>query len=143
VTVSPAQSLFDALPGAWKLHREIEDSRFGAGTFTGSASFATQADGTLLYEEHGEIQLGAWRGPAWRRWIYALEGGTVMIRYPGTNAELHAFRFNESSAQHEHVCGADRYDASFQCLPDGALTLSYTVTGPAKSYRLRTLLTPA
>lgn len=140
---SPAQTLFEALPGTWTLTREIEDACFGAGTFEGCATFVTQLDGTLLYEEHGEIQFGTWRGPAWRRWLYALEGDALIIRYPGTNAELHTFRFDHGSAEHEHLCGADRYDASFQCLPDGALRLSYAVTGPAKNYRLRTLLTPA
>jgi hypothetical protein len=140
VSASPAQSLFDALPGVWTLRREIEDERFGAGTFEGRATFATQPDGTLLYEEHGELRLGAWRGPAWRRWVYALEDDALVVRYPRTNAELHSFRFDDGSAQHKHICGADRYDASFRCLPDGALKLSYAVTGPAKNYRLRTLL---
>lgn len=146
MTASPAQSLFRALPGAWTLRREIEDSRFGAGTFKGRATFAAQPDGTLLYEEHGELQLGAWRGPAWRRWVYALEADVLIIRYPGTGAELHTFRFStepECSARHFHICGADRYDASLKREPDGALTLSYVVNGPAKDYRLSTRLTRA
>jgi len=144
VSASTAQLLFRALPGAWMLHREIDDARFGAGTFAGRATFTTHADGALRYDEHGELQLGAWRGPAWRRWIYALEGDALVIRYPGTNAALHTFRFSpelERGARHTHFCGADRYDASLKHEPDGALALSYVVNGPAKNYRLNTFLT--
>ena len=139
---SPAQTLFAALPGAWTLRREIDDARFGAGTFEGRAAFSSQPNGTLLYEEHGEHRLGAWRGPAWRQWAYALEGNTLVIRYPGTNAELHTFRFAEDgSAAHVHFCDPDRYSALLRRLPSGDVSLGYDVIGPAKDYRLRTLLT--
>lgn len=141
---SPAQTLFAALPGAWRLHREIDDARFGAGTFEGRATFSPRPDGTLLYEEHGELRLGAWRGPAWRQWAYALEDDALVIRYPGTNTELHTFRFaDDGSAAHVHFCDPDRYSAAFQRLSDGALTLSYVVSGPAKNYRLSARLTHA
>ena len=126
------------------LRREIEDARAGAGTFLGRATFAPQADRRLVYEERGETRLGAWRGPAWRRWIYALEGDALAVRYPGTLAELHLFRFgNGRHARHTHVCGADRYEAELAHGADGALTLLYAVIGPAKNYRLRTMLTRA
>ncbi|MBI3439468.1 MAG: hypothetical protein HY054_12610 [Proteobacteria bacterium] len=139
---SPAQSLFEALPGAWVLHREIEDARLGAGAFVGRASFAPQADGRLLYEEHGELQLGARRGPAWRRWIYALEGDALAVRYPDTLDELHLFRFGDGrSAQHRHFCGADCYQADLSRGADDSFSLLYAVSGPAKDYRLRTVLT--
>ena len=146
IVFASAQTLFDALPGVWTLHREIDDARLGAGRFEGCATFAAQADGVLLYEERGELRLGAWRGPAWRRWIYVLEGDALVIRYSDTNAELHTFRFSPEPgcfARHTHICGADRYDATLQRLPDGALTLSYVIIGPAKDYRLNTRLTHA
>lgn len=69
-----------------------------------------------------------------------------MIRYPDTNAELHTFRFVEgagggSSAGHMHVCGADRYAATFRLTPYGPILLTYVVTGPAKDYHLRATMT--
>jgi hypothetical protein len=86
----------------------------------------------------------AWRGSAWRQWIYATEGDALVIRYPATNAELHTFRFAEDgSAAHVHFCDRDRYSALLQRLPGGDVSISYDVTGPAKDYRLRTLLTRA
>ena len=141
----PARLVFDALPGAWTLTRDIEDARAGAGGFAGAAHFTAQADGALLYEEHGELTLGAWRGPAWRRWRYSLEGDALVIRYPDTNAELHSFRFAEDqngdlSSKHAHHCREDRYDAVFRRLPNGAIMLTYAVTGPAKDYRLSSAL---
>lgn len=145
---APSRSIFQALPGAWTLRRAIEDTRFGAGSFTGTADFSPQPDGALLYEELGELTLGAWRGPAWRRWIYALEGDALVVRYPGTLAELHSFVFAAEpngavSARHVHLCGEDRYDARFERGADGSLHLAYAVTGPAKDYRLTTILTHA
>lgn len=123
------------------LHREIEDARLGAGTLDGGASFTPQPDGRLLYEERGDLQFSVWRGPAWRRWIYALEGNAVAIRYPETLAELHIFPFAVGkAARHTHVCGADRYHAELARGADGSLSLAYSVKGPAKDYQLRTLL---
>jgi hypothetical protein len=142
LAASPTLSLFLALPGAWSLRRKIEDTRLGAGAFDGRATFAMQSDGTLLYEERGVIQLGAWRGPAGRSWIYALEDDALAIRYPGTLAELHCFRIEDGRpASHVHTCGPDRYEAELARIADGSLSLRYTVRGPAKDYRLRTLLT--
>ena len=143
---APARSIFKALPGAWMLCREINDMRLGTGSFAGTGAFSAEPDGTLLYEEQGKLTLGAWRGPAWRRWIYAHEGNALVVRYPGTLAELHSFVFaaepsGGAVAHHVHVCGADRYDARFERRADGALLLAYEVTGPAKAYRLNTLLT--
>ena len=152
-----ARSIFAALPGAWSLRRDIEDARFGAGSFTGTAVFAPQSGETLLYEEQGELKLGAWRGPAWRRWIYALEGEALAIRYPGrypdSRAALHCFVFGREPngeagahhihARHIHCCGEDRYDARLELRSDGSLFLGYRVTGPAKDYRLTTILTRA
>jgi hypothetical protein len=141
-----ARLVFNSLPGAWTLRRDIEDERAGSGSFVGSAQFTAQVDGSLLYEEHGELTLGAWRGPAWRRWIYDCEGDALVIRYPEAHAELHRLVFEKGpdgslSARHTHICGHDRYNAIFRRFPDGALSLAYQVTGPAKSYRLQTALT--
>jgi hypothetical protein len=142
--VSPS-FIFRGLPGAWMVRREIDDARMGPGSFAGTAAFALHAKDALLYEERGELALGDWRGPASRRWIYALEADKLAVRYPSTLAELHLFRFvatpgGGASAQHTHVCGADRYDARFEYRPDGAIALRYEVFGPAKSYRLSTFL---
>src|SRR5262245_23363089 len=122
------------------LHREIDDARFGAGVFVGAATFTPHSDGRLLYEERGDLKIGGWRGPAWRNWIYALEGDALAVRYPGTLAELHLFRFARGKpARHTHICGADRYEAELVGA-DGSVSLLYSVSGPGKDYRLRTLL---
>ncbi|MBS0386771.1 MAG: hypothetical protein JSS00_15625 [Proteobacteria bacterium] len=136
-----ARSIFDVLPGAWSLSRQIDDARFGAGDFSGTASFTAHGEDALLYREQGVLRLGAWRGPAWRQWLYSLEGDALLVRYPGTLAGLHVFKFADAAiARHTHQCGGDRYDAEFGVAPDGSLSLTYAVSGPAKDYRLRTLL---
>ena len=82
-----------------------------------------------------------------------MEGEALAIRYPGTRAELHCFGFGpepngETGARHIHArqvhcCGEDRYDARRELRSDGSLFLGYRVSGPAKKYRLNTLLTRA
>jgi hypothetical protein len=141
-----ARSIFQALPGAWSLRRGIEDACFGVGSFSGTAVFDTRADGALHYQERGELTLGAWRGAAWRHWIYTLEGEALVIRYASTLAELHSFAFaaepnGGASARHVHFCGADRYEAHFRWRRDGSFQLAHRVTGPAKDYCLDSLLT--
>ena len=143
---SLARTVFDSLPGPWTLRRDIEDERAGSGSFVGSAQFTAQVDGSLLYEEHGELTLGAWRGTAWRRWIYDCEGDALVIRYPETRAELHRLVFEKDqdgsfSAQHTHLCGLDTYAATFHLTPRGPVLLTYRVTGPAKACRLRAAMT--
>ena len=148
-----ARSIFRTLPGVWSLRRETEDARPGAGSLTGTVVFIAQPGGALRYEEQGYLTLGAWRGRAFRRWIYALEGDALSVRYPDTWAELHCFVFaaepsgetgaQHIHAQHIHICGEDRYDARLELRPDGSLLFAYQVTGPAKDYRLHTLLTRA
>ena len=139
---SIARDIFENLPGAWTLSRIIRDARLGCGHFNGEASFAARGS-ALLYEERGELELAAWRGPVWRRWLYACEGDALVIRYPNTDVELHAFRFvgDARSAEHTHLCGDDRYHATLAYAPSGAISLGYVVTGRAKDYRLRTVLT--
>ncbi len=140
-----AASVFQALPGVWTLLREIDDARFGAGSFVGTADFSPQPSGVIHYEERGELVLGAWRGAAWRRWIYALEGDALIVRNAVTLRALHSFTFaaepnGGACADHVHLCGEDRYAARFEKRANGSLLLAYAVSGPAKAYRLTSVL---
>ena len=140
---TPLDRLFGRLPGAWLIARSIDDDRLGAGRFDGRATFAPQAGGALLYEERGELRIGDWRGPAYRRWLYRRHADVLEVLYPDGGALLHRFDFAGAySAMHTHLCGEDRYEAIFT-LSDTSFTIGYTVDGPAKRYRLRSDYAPA
>src|SRR5574338_734438 len=133
-----ARELFERLPGVWAISRSIVDDRLGDGGFAGEGVFVRRQNGALNYEERGTLRLGGWEGPAWRRWIYALQGDGLSIRYADTGSELHHFVFEAAQAHHRHVCGNDTYAATFVVLSGGTFSLAYNVSGPAKSYRSET-----
>jgi len=138
------RQFFARLPGAWTVTRTIDDSRLGTGRFTGQAVFAPNGDGALLYAENGELTLGDWKGPAYRRWLYTRQDNALCIYYPDGSVLLHRFPFAADSAHamHTHFCAADRYEAEIQLLGGGRYALNYAVYGPSKEYMVRTVYEP-
>lgn len=134
--------LFDRLPGAWSVARTIADEQMGAGRFEGQALFKPQTETSLLYEETGELVIGAWRGPAYRQWLYVCSPTALDIFYPDAKTLLHHFELGAGdSAQHIHLCGEDRYAAQLSLTGEDAFALSYKVEGPSKRYALHTAYT--
>ncbi len=134
------QRLFASLPGAWSVARTIADERMGAGRFEGRALFKPQTETTLLYEETGELAIGAWRGPAYRQWLYVCSPTVLAIFYPDGESLLHRFEFatGQSRAEHTHLCGEDRYCAQLSLTGESEFALRYAVEGPSKRYTLHT-----
>ncbi|HVV33856.1 MAG TPA: DUF6314 family protein [Vitreimonas sp.] len=134
--------LFDRLPGAWSVARTIADERIGAGRFEGQALFRPQTETSLLYKETGELVIGAWRGPAYRQWLYVSSSAALSIFYPDGKTLLHRFELGAGeSAEHTHLCGEDRYAAQLSSTGESGFALSYRVDGPSKRYALHTAYT--
>lgn len=138
--VTRLDSLFCSLAGAWSVSRTITDHRMGSGHFDGHAVFTRQGDSALICDERGELVIGGWRGPAFRRWLYVREESRLSILYPDGETLLHSFDFDADTtcAEHTHLCGKDQYRAGLVLTADGGFTLSYSVDGPSKRYALRT-----
>ncbi|PKP83919.1 MAG: trigger factor [Alphaproteobacteria bacterium HGW-Alphaproteobacteria-2] len=123
--------------GAWRLERRIVDLRGGVeGRFEGRALFTPGADG-LVYEESGQLCLGAAQPvEATRRllWRTCPRGGIAVFFADGQ--AFHRIAADRLMPGDTHVCAPDIYhvDYDFRAWPVWSAT--WRVVGPRKDYRL-------
>lgn len=125
--------------GEWRVTRGIED-RLAArpGRFEGLARF--EEDGTgLRYREEGMLRLGD--GPAFsahRDYLWRPgPAGAVMVLFPD-GRPFHSFLPEGMTRGTDHPCGRDLYRVAYDLEAWPAWTVEWTVTGPAKDYRMTT-----
>ena len=129
--------------GTWRIERTLVDHRAGRqGRFTGTATALPATSGPdLMYSELGELSFGPHTGPARRVLGYhGLPDGTVAVRF----ADGRPFFLLDLRAGHcmaVHLCGADRYELSYQVRSAGLLEEHWRVRGPDKDYEARATLT--
>jgi hypothetical protein len=123
------------LPGRWTVERSLSDAALGAGTFTGTATFAP-VDGGLDWEEHGHLRLGAYAGPARRRLLVRDEPDGWIVRFDdGRPFHPLALRHGHGT-EVSHPCDDDRYTGDYVVLGPDAFDVRWTVRGPAKDQRI-------
>jgi hypothetical protein len=132
VPVSTTYVAAGALPGwlagAWSIERDINA---GDGSFTGTATFTAQPDGTVRWSEEGQVQLNGYAGPATR----------VLLVHPASPWEVrfddgrlfHEFDLATGSCSVEHLCGPDIYRGTFTVVGDDELLVAWEVTGPGRA----------
>lgn len=128
----------DHFPGLWRLNRTLIDRRAGVqAQFAGQAQI-TRDGGAFIYDESGawvDAPWGALAGKRRDRWDI---GDEVRV-YFDHGGFFHAFTpvIRGQVAVH-HLCGRDDYAGRYDfALPD-QWKLEWTVTGPAKNYRMIT-----
>jgi hypothetical protein len=117
------------LPGAWSVHRAIND---GADAFSGTATFAPDAGGALRWEEHGRLRLGGYDGEAHRTYLIVPDGQAWEVRFDD-GRPFHALDLSAGRAEAEHLCGPDTYRGVYELGGDDAFTVVWTVTGPGRA----------
>jgi hypothetical protein len=131
------------LRGSWRVEREILDAspRAQSGRFTGWATFTPdeQVPGLLRYVEHGTVELGSHRGPAVRRLDYHLEGPCARVLFDDGRF-FHDLDLRAGVWEVEHPCRADRYHGRFEVEGDHRWRHEWSVAGPHKDHRIRTVL---
>jgi hypothetical protein len=131
------------LRSTWRVEREIVDSspRAQSGHFTGWATFVSDAEepGLLRYVEHGTVELGAHRGPAFRRLAYHVEGPRALVHFDD-GRYFHDLDLREGVWSTEHPCGSDLYRARFNVVDGDRWYQEWSVTGPHKDHLIRTHL---
>jgi hypothetical protein len=131
------------LLGTWRLEREIVDwsARAQSGHVTGWATFTPDAEapGLLRYVERGTVQLGSHRGPAVRRLGYDVDGPRARVVFDDGRF-FHDLDLRAGVWEVGHPCRADHYRGRFEV--DGAhrWRQEWSVTGPHKHHRIRTVL---
>ena len=126
----------------WRVTRLIDDRLSGQeGRFDGTAVFLPEGEG-LRYREEGVLRLGA--GPplaAHRDTLWRWEGGEVAVLFPD-GRPFHRFRPEGEAPGTEHPCGRDLYRVIYGFAAWPRWEARWTVTGPAKDYRMRSSYEP-
>jgi hypothetical protein len=135
--------LADFLNGTWRVEREILDSsvKGQSGQFTGWATFtpAPEVPGLLRYVEDGTVRLGSHRGRAVRRLGYHLDGPCARVVFDD-GRYFHDLDLRDGVWEVEHPCRADRYRGRFEVDHAQRWRHEWSVTGPHKHHRIRTVL---
>lgn len=132
----PATEIADLrayLEGAWSVDRELRDGE-RRGRFQGVATFRAE-DGGIWWDEDGEIDFGAFRGPAHRRLRLVPRGTAWEVRFED-GRHFHLLDLSSGHCDAGHDCGADRYDGTFDVLAPDAFEVVWVVRGPAKDQRI-------
>lgn len=134
---------FGSLPGEWRIARRLSN---GA-RFRGTAVFRPTGSNRLLLQERGKMRLPT--GPvveAWRDWVWALTPEHWLeIRFaPSAGGGIYhrlrpALTGDVWRGGAVHPCGHDRYCGLYD-LAHRRIAVMQSVRGPAKDYRLTTIL---
>lgn len=128
----------DDFLGEWRMVRVIVDAHAGQdGHFGGVARYTTNDSG-LHYHEEGRLRLGD--GPAMvatRDYHWTRDGDGIAVLF-ADGRPFHRFAATTGTAGADHLCGADLYRVAYDFADWPNWSSDWTVTGPAKSYRMRT-----
>jgi len=137
------QQLVSFLPGLWKLKRHITHAFPTIESYDafGEAKFSVLEDNVLLYQEEiqmrhlktGEVNDGTQEyfykyEPSLEEWCKYFKDGRLFYKLD----------FFEKEASGAHMCQDDRYEARYLFDSNEKISLTYTVKGPKKDYRLET-----
>lgn len=107
------------------------------GRLTGEARF-DPAPGGLRYDERGTLVFGAHRGPAGRRYWFALDHlGGVEVRFDD-GRHFHYLDLSSGRADVVHDCSPDHYQGRYRIGGQDRWTLTWLVRGPRKRVVIRT-----
>lgn len=140
------EKVFRFLEGEWVVRRHFEGSCGGA--FSGKASFAPKADSVSSYQytEQGELTDSEGKTfDAKQSYRYRLEDRTLQVlkREASDWIVMHELEFDLkdgiATAQHVHLCGEDHYATVYRVDFSGTFEITYSVSGPKKDYRIRSV----
>lgn len=131
------------LRGTWRLERTLVDRATGErGRVRGSVEYVLDAGGALVQHESGELAWGGHRGPAYRvlRLEPTADPGVWRVLFDD-GRPFHPLDLRRGAATVEHACGPDLYVGEFRIRSADVWTYCWSVTGPAKSLQLDSVLT--
>ncbi|WP_395819351.1 DUF6314 family protein [Curtobacterium flaccumfaciens] len=133
------------LLGVWDLHRSVRDHRAGAtGIVTGTTTLTRVGDGEVRWDESGVMTFDGRTTPVSRSLVLRRTSAGVAHRAAGgwtvhfsDGRVFHDWVWGTSVA---HACAPDDYTGAFDGDED-RWTVRWEARGPAKDYRLDSVLT--
>ena len=137
-TLFPVADLRSFLEGDWRLSRRLHDQRAGQrGSFDGAARFSGSGL-ALHYREDGEMRFGAFRGRAFRSYLYDFATpGRAELRF-ADGRSFHDLDLSKGWWEALHLCGRDRYRVEVRAFGRDLWETRWRIEGPRKDLRLTT-----
>jgi hypothetical protein len=141
--ITTSKQVFDFLQGIWKITRysesQIESENIKA---EGHAFFNLSADepGLIIYSEKVTIYNIYLNSSAigTQEYKYKYDADSLSLsKYFSDNRFFYRLNISENKASGRHLCIEDEYSASY-IFSENLFTLTYSVTGPFKSYEIKT-----
>ncbi|WP_240611000.1 DUF6314 family protein [Oceaniglobus ichthyenteri] len=128
--------------GLWRIERDIEDRRAGnTARFKGQVRFEP-GDSGLIYDETGQLYMpGQGAITATRRYFWRQQEGEIAVSFEDGRA-FHRFDPGAVQPTATHVCPPDTYRLSYDFAAWPVWYLRHDVTGPRKSYSMRSCYAP-
>lgn len=135
------EKIFHFLRGNWTFYRLTN----GQGEMWGKAYFTDFLEDfpRLQYKEAGtfvtpqKVQI-----PFYQNYIYILRNNKIKVYFNSLQKKEDLFYILEfydgNKAFGDHVCGNDKYQATYTFLNENQFTLQYKVVGPRKNYLIET-----
>lgn len=129
----------DQLLGEWALERVVVDRRAGVrGTVRGTTTLALEHDGLVRWEESGTMELAGRTTPVSRTLIVRRNHGGAWTVCFADGRTFHDWVWGACVV---HDCAPDEYTGVLAGDAD-RWTVRWDAAGPAKDYRLDSVLTP-
>ena len=135
-----ASGIVAQLQGNWTLHRRAD----GRVLMDGAATFAAAGDGHFIYRESGQAVMADGQSfQAERSYIYTNRDDGFSVFFAEKPPRLfHDVVLREIAGTPTgdacHPCGDDLYLSRYEFLRDGTFTIRHDVSGPRKTYILKT-----
>jgi hypothetical protein len=127
------------LSGKWLFERSISKPQLN---IIGTALFEPLSSGRLSYHEYGNYILDGNNYDFFQKRTFVYKND-ILIVYKQDDNILHTFNLNTNSTYpmtltHTHDCGPDSYKSIYNFESESAFETCYEVTGPNKSYTIKT-----
>lgn len=133
--------LFD-FEGLWELDRRVQDDLSGQVIAASGQARLYPAEGGLIYDEEVKLRVpGQAKMTGTRRYYWRDSGDQIAIHFDDQRF-FHSLKLGAKDASDHHDCAPDSYDAVYDFSNWPLWTVCWTVSGPRKSYRMRTEYRP-
>jgi len=128
------------LQGTWSLRRRLEDHHLRLeGTFVGTLRVEPKGEADWRYHEEGILDWPSHRGQATRT-LTCRRASRSRATFSFPDGRLfHDLELRPDGFSATHLCGEDRYQATFVLLGQDAWSATWAVEGPTKSLVLAAL----
>ncbi|WP_170399902.1 DUF6314 family protein [Ruegeria arenilitoris] len=128
--------------GKWSLNRTIHDTRAGQVVQAEGQAVLRPVDQGLIYDEDVTLRIpGQAEMKGTRRYLWQESGDRIAVLFDDERY-FHALKLGQAQSRDHHDCPPDSYDAVYDFSGWPIWSVSWTVSGPRKTYEMKTEFRP-